>query len=146
MRAFFIICIDGEGAVLVAGVREDDQQSGAERGDAAAQPCTRSGLFVLRALVLLLAALTDAETDACGGYCCRNESHVPGAGVVAPHFVGMHRCRIAGQFDRLRFLACVLARQQPLKPDLISGRPELRHTRSRGARLGSEDVEDTGLA
>ena len=100
VRAFFIVCINGEGAVPVARVEEDDQQSGAERRDAAAQPCTRSGLFVLRALVFLLAALSYSETEAGGRYCCRNERHVPGARVVAPHagFVRNALMRSAGNF------------------------------------------------
>ena len=52
--------------------------------------------------------------------------------------------RSAGKFDRY-LLASLRFAQTPPKPDLISGRPELRRTRSQGARLGSEDVEDAGL-
>ena len=70
VRAFFIIRIDGEGAVPVARVEENDQQSGAERGDAAAQPCWRAPLLLhcIMIIRLPLPALSYSETEACGGY------------------------------------------------------------------------------
>ena len=86
MRAFFIIRIHGEGAVLVTRVEEDDQQSGAERRDAAAQPRWRAPLLLDRIVLRLpLPALSYSKAEACGGYGHGYECHVPGTGVVAPH-------------------------------------------------------------
>ena len=68
-------------------------------------------LLVLR---LLLPALAQAQADACGRYCCRNESHVPGARVVAPHGCST-ACRLASYecSDALSAARSIAYRRKP---------------------------------